>query len=259
MSNLAEFRINIGDLTEPELTDASKPAVDPSSLGFDIQKNQNDALLSNLAGVNPLSGALAQQNASDAEKKERDKKASSDTFMLLVLLDRINALETDLAAKYGENFAEDLFADLHQQGLIEQEDYDRIMAIKDQDERRQAIAVNIQQGLEKGTITDSDLEENPWDVHEWLGPRVEREAEVRRDSRPVLEGKVDVNTVENNVKSTVEDTLTAFNAAASPENIALTNEDHPCGAQPFWPQRTQRAAPLDHPTPDQCRSCLYRL
>src|SRR5690606_25855039 len=136
---------------------------------------QNAALIGmdggGVAGADLRGGALAQQSSSAAEKRERERKESRDTFMLLALLNRINALESDLAAKYGENFAEDLFADLHEQGLIEQEDYDRIMAIKDQDERRQAIAMNIQQGLEKGTITEADLAKHPWDVRKWTDMR----------------------------------------------------------------------------------------
>ena len=227
MSNLANFRVNMEDiqgLTPPELSDAPTHVVDPSSLGFNIQENQNDALLaSDLAGANPLSGTGAQQKASDAEKKERERKASSDTFMLLVLLDQINALESDLAAKYGENFAEDMFADLHQQGLIDQEDYDRIMAIKDQDERRQAIAMSIQQGLDNGTITEADLEKHPWDVREWMDPRVEREALIKMETGQVQRNEIDVQKVEGTVKDDVSKLAITgdFNTKSSHQNVEL--------------------------------------
>ena len=72
--------------------------------------------------------------------------------MLASILANIASMESDLANQYGANFAGDLLADLCAKGLIEDDEYARIMAIEDDTKRRRAIAFRIQEGLDNGTI-----------------------------------------------------------------------------------------------------------
>lgn len=98
--------------------------------------------------------------------KENKEKRTADT-VFLALLDQIKDLESYLAATYGENFAEDMVEELHQNGKISDEERDRIMAIEDVDERRQAIAELIQDKMRSGEITAADLDDYQW-AQEWL-------------------------------------------------------------------------------------------
>lgn len=141
------------------------------------------------------SGAAAGAFAINQSKAQEEKAKQRATDLLYMdLLQQIGALENQLAEQYGENFAEDLFADLHQQGLIDGDAYQSAMAIEDDKERRQAIALLIQQGLDDGTITMADLEGHPW-AADWLDLH-EQETNTRdREAQRGLDGDLAVDEI----------------------------------------------------------------
>lgn len=139
--------------------------------------------------------ALADHNQAVFRRAAQGRK--DDTATLLAMLDnQLADLEGRIAGQYGENFAEDLFSDLHEQGLVDQEEYDRIMAIGDQDERRRAIARIIQEGLENGTITDADLEGHPW-AQEWLAQHAERQIQRNIQASELENGQRSIESTED--------------------------------------------------------------
>ena len=94
--------------------------------------------------------------------KEKTKRATDD-FLLMALIDEsLAALEADLVSRYGEDFAENWAAE-----LLDKDLYAELMQIEDQAERRRAIAIAIQQGLDNGSITRADLNRIP-DIQDWL-------------------------------------------------------------------------------------------
>ena len=112
-------------------------------------------------------GAATANRRRDERAKRAKAKAQADDVTLMAILDDIARIESDLAAQYGESFAGDLLADLNANGLIEDAEYTRIMAISDDTERRRTIALRIQEGLDNGTIKPSDLKGHPW-AQAWL-------------------------------------------------------------------------------------------
>lgn len=132
---------------------------------------------------------IADDMARDEEKERR--KRIDDVVMLSSLAD----MEADLAARYGENFADNLFADLFEEGLIEEDEYQQIMAIQDVEERRRAIAAAIQEGINEGRINPEHLEEHEW-AQRWLS---EHRAEAdRRDLQAErgLSGEIGVDDMD---------------------------------------------------------------
>ena len=122
--------------------------------------NEREAAAGSIDGVYTRTWDAHNKKLREAEQQ---KKRDDVTDLLALLGD----MEEMLADKYGENFAEDLFSDLHEKGLIDDDEYDRIMAIEDPEERRQAIAAAIQKGLDDGTITMDDLKDHPR-AEQWL-------------------------------------------------------------------------------------------
>ena len=86
--------------------------------------------------------------------------------------DRLAQIEANLVDKYGEYFAENLAAE-----YLDEETYKQLMSIEDQDERREQIAIAINQGIENGTIDPDAINENP-DFAEWLDARKEKELNI---------------------------------------------------------------------------------
>ena len=98
---------------------------------------------------------------------DKDKKAARE-FLLMTMLNDIDAMEASLVDKYGEDFAENLAAE-----HLDEDTYMRLMAIEDQDERRRQIAIELNEGIGNGTI-DRNAIDNP-DFKEWIEKRVEVE------------------------------------------------------------------------------------
>lgn len=174
-----------------EFNDATRPGFDPDAAEAamrrlkDTQDMQNQqAFQRQLSGAAEDSGEISQavgamrQAAEDSAKAdEKERKERVDRQALLA------SLEGRLEAQYGQHFAENLLADLREDGLIEDDEYTRIMAITDEDERRIAIAAAIQRGIDEGRIDPDDLAGHPW-AEEWLGSH--RAAAAQRDREAEL-------------------------------------------------------------------------
>jgi len=143
-------------------------------------------------------------NARGAETARAEAKAKSDEMMFLALLDRIrddiDRMEASLIERYGENFAEDIIASLAEKDMVDQAELDRINAIEDPKERRDAIAEIINAKLKSGEISMDDLDSWKDDplVHGWLKAHEERldaiEAKAQEfiDKREIPEGAPEV-------------------------------------------------------------------
>jgi hypothetical protein len=155
--------------------------------------------------------------ARGAETVRAEAKAKSDEMMFLALLDRIrddiDRMEASLIERYGENFAEDIIASLAEKDMVDQAELDRINAIEDPKDRRDAIAEIINAKLKSGEISMDDLDSWKDDplVHGWLEAHEERldaiEAKAQEciDKREIPEGtpqevidKIDVLLREEN-------------------------------------------------------------
>ncbi|WP_421787180.1 hypothetical protein [Hyphobacterium sp.] len=120
-------------------------------------------------------GAARQTELRIEEERRKDRKEQTDRA---ILLSTLSNMEADLSARYGEHFADNLFADLREDGLIEDDEYQRIMGIEDVEERRRAIAAAIQEGIDEGRIQPDDLEGHEW-AQDWL--EAHRAAAAERD------------------------------------------------------------------------------
>jgi len=109
----------------------------------------------------------------NTEEKRKERRAH-DHHMLMVTLERLRedlrALEAELVEKYGEDFAENLAAE-----LLDEKTYGQLMLISDQDERRRQIAIEINRGLSDGSIDPSALDQYQ-DFSRWLESRDSLEA-----------------------------------------------------------------------------------
>ena len=112
----------------------------------------------------PINSGRISKNATS--ETARKKKKADDHFWLLMMLDQLNdqleAIESALVGKYGEQFAENLAAE-----LLDEEQFKVIMQIEDQAERREAIAKAINDGIRSGEIDVQKAFENP-DFRDWL-------------------------------------------------------------------------------------------
>lgn len=131
---------------------------------------------------------LEQSVHSETSKK---RKQAVDDAMLLMTLDDIRRqivdFESDLEARYGENFAEDLLADLNEKGLIDDEAYQAALSIQDQDERRQAIAKLIQDAIDEGRISKADLADHEW-AEDWLTLREQEQLKMKQQGLDIANG-----------------------------------------------------------------------
>ncbi len=124
---------------------------------------------------------------------DKEKNATRD-LLLMTMLNDIEAMEANLSDKYGEDFAENLAAE-----HLDEDTYMRLMEIDDQDERRRQIAIELQRGIENGTI-DPNAIENP-DFIEWIDKRAEVEGLVVENAK--LASSINPEpTIENGVDNT---------------------------------------------------------
>lgn len=134
--------------------------------GADIEKLRADYYIqavmsgSDESSIGGLQIKMAgREQSALAEKKKRDQNLYQ-MFVLEQLYHRLADLEGDLENRYGENFAEDMLAGLHEQGLMDQDAYQNIMAVSDDNARKQAIALYINEGLQDGRFTADQVHED---------------------------------------------------------------------------------------------------
>jgi len=195
MNMAGEFRTNLKDVTGQSKFDASKPGVLPNAFAnVSDPKNQNEVLLGmggSIDSVQKRGSALAKHHEAVRKQAERGRRSTSDSAFLQMLDQQIRDFEAATAKVYGEDFAENLLADLQEKGLVSDDDVDRINKIADQDERRREIAKLIKQGIDDGSIKPEDLDGHPWSK-EWLDLHAKRQAEAKREADAVISGKQSV-------------------------------------------------------------------
>ena len=110
----------------------------------------------------------------DYPGSDNQKKRERDERMLALMIHNmtLQQIEDQLAARYGENFAENLAAE-----YLSEESYKRLMSIEDKTERRRQIAVELNKGIEDGNIDKGRIFENA-DMENWL--KVHEAEEQRR-------------------------------------------------------------------------------
>jgi len=171
-----------------------------------IQADARDTRIDELLGQNSgavdgridRGAALANRRRGERNDKAKNKARNDDSTLMSILMD-IDRLEKSLAVQYGENFAGNLFSDLHVSGLIENDEYQRIMAIDDDTEHRRAIALRIQEGLDNGTIKPEDLNGHPW-AKDWLKEHGKATAEMTRQAARYERGEVSADDLNENAK-----------------------------------------------------------
>jgi hypothetical protein len=99
-------------------------------------------------------------SATLAEKKAQ--QATNDFLLLVELQRQLSAIEDNMVAKYGEDFAEQFAAE-----YLDEDTFNNIMQIDAPEKRRQAFAQAINDGIKNGTIDADDVYGNP-DFAQWL-------------------------------------------------------------------------------------------
>jgi len=210
-----EFRDNVADVTASPIAVAealkglsNDVAADVQARGLgdarQVEASLSSALASQLSltNTNKVLGALSgsaeglgglmaqytreQQTRADRQREARARGAIANSILLL---DNLRAFEAATAAKYGEDFAENLYADLHSKGVISDEDYQEAMAIEDPEERKRAIATKLQEGLDDGSIKPEDLKDHPW-AKEWLDKHEEYNQARDAEAQAGLRGEI---------------------------------------------------------------------
>jgi len=164
--------------------------------------------------------ALASRRRSQQANQAKAKARTADT-VLAAILDDIARMERDLVAQYGQGFAGDLLADLCAKGLVADDEYARIMAIEDDTERRRAIAMRIQEGLDNGTIKPEDLQGHPW-AREWLDKHKQATAEMTRQAAQYERGQIEVGDLSRSAMN--EATHASLAASSERESLAETSK-----------------------------------
>lgn len=162
------------------------------------QQMQGSAVRQGTLSESQLSTTLAFSLAATGniqfEEKQKRKQAAADYLLLDSIYQSLSILESGLEAQYGDNFAQDMLADLVEAGKVSQDEYDPIATIKDKNEKRQAIAALIQGKLERGELTLEDLKAYEW-AHDWLDLH-DQAVKVRDlESQQVLSGEKNANGV----------------------------------------------------------------
>lgn len=129
---------------------------------------------SSIGGLNiNMSGRTDMAFLDSNNKKKREHEDLVLTLMIHNMT--IQQIEERMATQYGENFAEDLAAE-----YLDEETYIRLMEIEDQTERRRQIAIELNKGIQDGTI-DADKIHGNSDFEDWLGAHaVEEQRELER-------------------------------------------------------------------------------
>ncbi len=119
------------------------------------------------------------------------QKEYSRQMQFLLLLNDIEQMEAQLEDKYGENFAENLAAE-----HLDEDTYQRLMEIQDQDERRTQIALALKEGIENGTIDPAELDDPQ--IREWIDARSEAHNYKIQNDLSVDKNIDDVLTADSN-------------------------------------------------------------
>jgi len=197
--------------TENSLTEAQALAVQIS-----LRDAKTEELLGQDSGAVEgrieRGAALASRRRTQQASKAKVKARTVDTI-LAAILDDIARMESNLVTQYGQCFAGDLLADLNANGLVADDDYARIMAIEDDTERRRAIAMRIQEGLDNGTIKPDDLQGHPW-AREWLDKHKQATTEMARQAAQYERGDIEVGDLSRSAMNEA----THASVAANPES-----------------------------------------
>jgi len=146
--------------------DASR-RVPPAELIEEIRHNYYTAAQMQNNGDPAIGGLrvdMSGRTDMDYPGSDNQKKRERNERMLALMIHNmtLQQIEDQLAARYGENFAENLAAE-----YLSEESYKRLMSIEDQTERRRQIAVELNQGIRDGSI-DADKILGNSDFESWL-------------------------------------------------------------------------------------------
>lgn len=148
----------------------------------------------------PINSGRISKNATS--ETARKKKKVDDHFWFLMMLDQLNdqleAIESALVGKYGEQFAENLAAE-----LLDEEQFKVIMQIEDEAERRRAIADAINNGIANGSIDPKDAYENP-DFKEWLDKYSELESVSLKVEASTVNAEAEFSEPTSNVTKSLD-------------------------------------------------------
>jgi hypothetical protein len=160
----------------------------------------------------------------DYPGSDNQKKRERDERMLALMIHNmtLQQIEDQLAARYGENFAENLAAE-----YLSEDSYKRLMSIEDKTERRRQIAVELNQGIRNGSI-DADKILGNSDFEGWLHAHDMEEQRMLQKSRGFSQNDTESNHPHSNdaERSRVENahTLTKGTDEESAFNAIFANK-----------------------------------
>ena len=193
------------------------------------REQENTILMGQLGGSVESQQARGQEAAKGTEelrRREKEKaKARLQDQLLRDLLKDIEDMERAIADKYGDNFAMDLIAHLHEKGKISKEDYDYIASMQDLSQQRHAAALIVQRGRENGTLTQEDYKDFEWATDKWLDNHT-RASQLRdTQAEQLLRQRLSLDEASASAKTEADEksqNIQAFQEAV--ENERATNE-----------------------------------
>ncbi len=148
------------------------------------------------------------------ENAQKSKNSVSDMILMLDSIDNaLRDIQNGLAEKYGEDWAEKLA-----KKYLDEETYERFMAIDDPKERMHAIRHEIAKRFENGEIEIDEPE-----IKEWLDAYGNEIAGRHAEIEAVLNGEKQTSDVRNHFEAAVQ-TQDSEEVSNDIENYAATNE-----------------------------------
>ena len=141
--------------------------------------------LSNTAGTTSAAENYKSQRIGAQDKANEERKRNLWMQQMIALEQRLSEIENQLIETYGDDFADNLLADLNAQGSVSDDEYRDAMSIQD-------LAELIQEKLDDGTLEPEDLEGHPW-AQDWLDAHREVEAARELEARNILNGATPVS------------------------------------------------------------------
>lgn len=189
-----------------EFEEKTKPGFFTSGSDADFEVRQHEIAVSQgqldrcqvNTQVNEARSGAEQIRAQQAEKA---KQRTSD-MMLMILLDQIADMERGIADQYGENFADELLEDMFENGILTEEERDRIRAIEDINERRHATALAYQDAKDQGRVPAGFEDRHGWLTQEWLD--LHKQAKDKQAYQVAQEQKGEITVKEMNASAQYE-------------------------------------------------------
>lgn len=150
----------------------------------------------------------SQQGKGGISGHKKDGRSINDLLMMNDTFQSLAAMENMMVKKYGEDFDLHLAAE-----FLDDETYKKLASIKDIDQRREAVAQAIHEGIENGSISAEAVDAFSPEFGQWANKRVEHGQEMTLKREAEIHQNVENASKLSSNSSLENDTLSAFGSA----------------------------------------------